>query len=431
MLRKTVINTLNEYNMLKSGDRIIVALSGGADSVCLLHILNSLKENFNITLEAVHINHCIRGKESDGDEDFCTRLCNNLNIPIKVYRIDIPKLTKLSGKSTEETARDIRYEKFAECAGENGKIATAHTLSDNAETVIFNMIRGTGLKGLCGIPPVRGNIIRPLINITREQVEDFLNHINQDFKTDSTNLSDDYTRNKIRHKIIPIMQEINSGFYKCFSNEQKVLKEENSYLERISEDAYISHFQNNSLINISQTSHTIRKRVISKFLSDNNLPISFDKINEISILSETGGKINICKDTFLVCKKDCLFIEKKSDSLFLEKPLEIGENQIFENKKLIASKEKTGNVLIDMDKVCGKIILHSRRYGDKIKLCGRDFTCSVKKLLNENVPAQNRPFIHFLSDDNGLIFMEGFGAAQRVAPDEFSENILSIEILKL
>ena len=430
MLRKTFTDTLNEYNMIKNGDRVIVALSGGADSVCLLHILNSLKESLEITLEAVHINHCIRGNESDDDEDFCTGLCKNLGIPLRVYRINIPEITKLSGKSTEETARDVRYEKFAECAGDDSKIATAHTLSDNAETVIFNMIRGTGLKGLCGIPPVRGNIIRPLINITRQQVEAYLKQIGQDFKTDSTNLSDDYTRNKIRHKIIPVIQEINSGFYKCFLNCHQVLTEENSYLENLSETAYNLHLKNNTLVNLSEIPQTIRKRVISKYLSNNNLPISFDKINDINKVSETGGKINICKDTFLVNKKNCLFIEKKSDTCFIEKPLKTGVNKIFHNKILVASKEKNGKFQIDMDKVCGEIILHSRKYGDKIKLCGRDFTCFVKKLLNENVPAPDRPFIHFLSDDNGLIFMEGFGTAQRVTPDEFSENILSIEILK-
>lgn len=426
MLLKKVLETIKEYKMITNGDRVSVGLSGGADSVCLLLVLNSLKESLNITLQAVHINHCIRGKESDDDERFCAELCEKLDIPIKVYREDIPELTLLSGKSTEETARDVRYEKFAKCAGENGKIATAHTLSDNAETVIFNMTRGTGLKGLCGIPPVRGNIIRPLINVTREQVEDFLSQENQSFKTDSTNLSDDYTRNKIRHKIIPVMQEINNGFFKSFLNFQKTIKEENSYLEKISEDVYLSHFQNNSLINISQTSHTIRKRVISKFLNDNNLPISYDKINQISILSETDGKINICKDTFLVSRQNRLFIEKKSDAIYIEKPLQIGTNKIYENKFLVVSDKKTGNIQIDTDKVCGKIILHSRRSGDKIKLCGRGFTSSVKKLLSEKVPAHERNFIHYLSDDNGLIYMENFGVAQRAAPNENSKNIISI-----
>lgn len=425
-----VLDTIKEYNMIKNGDRVIVALSGGADSVCLLHILNSLKrESLNFTLEAVHINHCIRGKESDGDESFCEKLCQSINIPLKIFRVDIPKLTKLSGKSTEETARDVRYEKFAEVAGESGKIATAHTLSDNAETVIFNMIRGTGLKGLCGIPPVRGNIIRPLINITRQQVEDYLASISQSFKTDSTNLSDDYSRNKIRHKIIPVMEQINSGFFKSFSNCQKALKEENSFLQQLAENEYNSHFENNSLVNISEIPQVIRKRVISRFLSNNNLPVSFEKINETDKICNFGGKLNICKNTFIICKKNSLYIENSSvKTEYKEIAVQIGENRIFDNKTLLISRDKKGKNIIDADKICGQIICHSRKNGDKIRLIGRSFTSSVKKLLNENIDASLRPYIHYLSDDEGLIFMENFGIAERVKPTERTKNFLSIEI---
>ncbi len=424
-----VSDTIKEYNMIKNGDRVIVALSGGADSVCLLHILNCLKESMYFTLEAVHINHCIRGKESDGDESFCKKLCQSLNIPLEIFRVDIPTLTKLSRKSTEETARDVRYEKFAEVADESGKIATAHTLSDNVETVIFNMIRGTGLKGLCGIPPVRGNIIRPLINITRRQVENYLTGINQSFKTDSTNLSDDYSRNKIRHKIIPVMEEINSGFLKSFSNCVTTLKEENSFLQQLAENEYNSHLENNSLVNISQIPQIIRKRVISRFLSNNNLPVSFEKINETDIICNLGGKFNIRKDTFIVCKKNRLYIENSSvKTEYKEITARIGQNRIFDNKTLLISRDKKGKNIIDADKICGQVICHSRKNGDKIKLMGRDFTSSVKKLLNENVDASLRPFIHYLSDDEGLIFMEGFGIAERVKPDESTKNFLSIEI---
>ncbi len=427
---KAVKNTISEYNMIKNGDNVIVALSGGADSVCLLYILNELKQEITFTVEAVHINHCIRGKESDEDETFCIDLCKKLNIPLKVYRVDIPKLTEISGKSMEETARDVRYEKFAEVSKNISKVATAHTLSDNAETVIFNMIRGTGFKGLCGIPPVRENIIRPLIEITRQQVETYLKHINQNFKTDSTNLSDDYTRNKIRHKIIPIMTEINNGFFKSFTNCQKVLKEENAFLEQISNEAYNSHFENNSLVNLSDIPQTIRKRVISKYLNKNNLPISYDKINEICKLSKTNGKLNICKDTFIIIKNNRIFIEKTSkNNNFIEIPLKTGENSIFKGKTIFVNTDKNGTYKIDMDKVSGQLILHSRRYGDKIQLVGKDFTSSVKKLINENVLPENRPFIQFISDDNGLIFIEYFGIADRIKSDEFSKNILSLTII--
>ncbi len=429
MLIKTVTETINHYNMINKGDRIIVALSGGADSVCLLCILSSLKTELDFSLEAVHINHCIRGAESDEDEEFCNSLCQKLGIPFKVYRLDIPALAKTSGKSLEETARDARYEKFSEYAAENGVIATAHTLSDNAETVIFNMVRGTGIKGLCGIPPVRDNIIRPLSSVTREQVEEFLCNIQQDFRTDSTNLSDDYTRNKIRHKIIPVMHDINNGFFKSFANTLNVLREENEFVQQLSEKAYSDHSQNNRLVNLQEIPPVIRKRVISSFLSRNNLPVSYDKINEVYMLTEKNGRLNISKDCFIIGKNGCISVEKQSYNNTVtskEIPLENGINRIFENKTLTVSEDKNNKYLIDMNKVCGKLILHSRRNGDKIKLSGKDFTSSVKKLLNEKVPPKQRPFIHFISDENGLIFMEGFGVADRVKTDENTCRFFSV-----
>ena len=220
MFLDIVINTIDEYGMIKKDDCITAALSGGADSVCLLIILKELSDKYSFTLDALHINHCIRGKESDRDEEFCRNLCKKYDIPLTVIRTDVPAAAAESKKSLEETARDIRYKAFEKHAGDKGKIATAHTVSDNAETVILNMARGTGLKGLCGIPPVRDNIIRPLIDVTRQQIEDYLKSMNQGFVTDSTNLSDDYTRNRIRHKIIPELLKINEGFYKTFSSER-------------------------------------------------------------------------------------------------------------------------------------------------------------------------------------------------------------------
>ncbi len=433
-MTETVINTIKEYNMIKKGDRVTAALSGGADSICLLHILNKLKEELEISLDAVHINHCIRGEESDRDEEFCRSFCERLGIPLKIYRVDIPRVAENSGRSLEETARDKRYEKLLEWAGKDGRIATAHTLSDNAETVILNLIRGTGLKGLCGIPPVRGSIIRPLIGVTRLQVEQYLKDCGQDYVTDSTNLSDDYTRNKIRHNIIPVMLDINNGFYKSFFNSNKALISENKFIESQAEECYKSCCINNTLKNISKYNHFIQKRVILKYLKENGLPVSYEKISRTAEIADKKGKINISGNAFIISENGNIYIEKKSDVVDNGDkaiPLKIGNNSIFKN--IIFNAELTDSFddkknLIDTDKVSGKIILHSRRYGDRIKLIGRNFTSSVKKLINENIPREKRSVLHFLSDDEGLIFMEGFGAADRVKVAENSKKILKITI---
>lgn len=424
-----IINTIEIYSMIKKGDRITVALSGGADSVCLLLVLKELSRSYNITVDAIHINHCIRGEESDRDEEFCRSLCTRLDIPITVIRADVPAAALESKKSLEETARDIRYETFKKHAGKKGKIATAHTLSDNAETVILNLARGTGLKGLCGIPPVRENIIRPLIDITRQQVEDYLKEQNQGFVTDSTNLSDDYTRNRIRHNIITELLKINGGFYKTFSAGQKILKEENNFISSYAESAYKKCKKSTGEISgLDKYPDAVKKRIVSMFLNDNNLPVSYDKINSVSSLSEKNGKINILKGIYITGKDGVITVNQETEKITdVEIPLKIGRNFIFKNKVLIAEENKKGDLLIDLDKICGTIILRNRRYGDKIKLSGRSFISSVKKLLNENIPSEERPFIHFLSDDIGLIYVENIGVADRVKVTGESIRILSVK----
>lgn len=414
--------------MLNGGESVTVALSGGADSVCLLLALNEIKDELNLKIDAIHINHCIRGDESDGDEEFCRRLCENLNIPLTVKRIDVPAYAQEKKQSLEEAARDIRYAEFDKhCKG--NKIATAHTASDNAETVIFNMARGTGLKGLCGIPPVRENIIRPLIDVTRQDIEDYLQKLNQNYVTDSTNLEIDYTRNRIRHNIIPEILKINSGFYKTFCAELRIFSEENIFIENSVKTVYNICMVEGSLYGLEKYDSVIRKRCIAKFLKENALPVSSDKINHINDILDFGGKINIMADTFIVCRKNVLSIVKMPDNHTL-KPVLLceGENSIFSEKIVYAEIKDDCGGIIDFEKVCGKIMLRTRNYGDKIQLSGRNFTSSVKKLINEKIRADLRPFLHFLSDDEGVIFIENIGVADRVKPDSNTSKSLYLTI---
>lgn len=209
-----VYNFIEENHMLSSSDKIIVGLSGGADSVCLLCALNMLKDRLSLGedgIVAVHINHGIRGEEADGDENFARELCDKLGIAFKSYKKDIIAYAKELKLSVEEAGRKFRYQCFNDTLAENNftKIAVAHNKNDLAETVIFNMLRGSGLNGMAGIPPTRDNIIRPLLDVTRKDIEEFLESIEQDYREDSTNASLDYDRNKIRHSILPTMCDIN------------------------------------------------------------------------------------------------------------------------------------------------------------------------------------------------------------------------------
>lgn len=211
-----VNNFIGDNHMINAGDRIVLGLSGGADSVCLLILLLDLAGKYGYgskDIFAVHINHMIRGEEADGDEEFVKELCQARQVNFVAFRKDIVAYAKETGLSVEEAGRRYRYECFDKVARENSctKVAVAHNKNDMAETVIFNMLRGTGLKGMAGMQPVRGNVIRPILNITRAEILEYLEEKKQGYRNDSTNDGLDYDRNKIRHLILPAMLDINKG----------------------------------------------------------------------------------------------------------------------------------------------------------------------------------------------------------------------------
>ena len=212
-MNNQLIRTVEKYKMLEIGDKVIVALSGGADSVALLNALNLIKEKYSLTVFAAHINHGLRGAEADRDENFCKILCKSYNIQLFVKKSDVKALAKQQKISEELCGRNVRYDFFEELAKKfNAKIATAHTASDNAETLIYNITRGSGINGAGGIAPVRDNIIRPLIEVTRSQIEEYCKTHGLSYVTDSTNLTDDYTRNRLRHLVITELKNINPQF---------------------------------------------------------------------------------------------------------------------------------------------------------------------------------------------------------------------------
>lgn len=199
-----VHNYIKEHNMLEKGDRIVIGVSGGADSVCLFHVLIRLMEEYNLNLFVVHVNHGIRKIDADLDEAYVKELCDERKISFRSLKVDIKKIVERDGLSEEEAGRLIRYEEFYRCYEENkcNKIAIAHNKNDNAETILFHLFRGSGMKGLSGILPVRDEIIRPLLGIERIEIEHYLKEMEIKYCNDYTNDTDDYSRNRIRHHIL-------------------------------------------------------------------------------------------------------------------------------------------------------------------------------------------------------------------------------------
>lgn len=245
MFKEEILETIEKYNLIQNGDKIVIGLSGGPDSISLINVLDEIRNDETLCLKfeiiAAHINHNIR-EEAKSDEDFVVKYCKEKNIEIYVLSVDVTKIAKEEKKGTEETARKIRYDFFEEVLNKtkSNKIATAHTANDNAETVIMNMIRGSGSSGLKGIRPIRENkFIRPLIETTREEIEKYCDDYKLNPRIDKTNFENDYTRNKIRNILIPLIkEEFNPNIITTINRLSDIINEENQYLENLTKQKY-------------------------------------------------------------------------------------------------------------------------------------------------------------------------------------------------
>ncbi len=442
IVTQKVLSAINDNNMLGFGDEVIVGFSGGADSVCLLHILFSLRERLGITVKAAHVNHGIRGDEAKRDESFSSDFCARYGIAFYSHSFDCIAESNKTGESLEECGRRIRYGYFNSLVGEYGKIATAHNANDNAETVIFNLARGTALKGVCGIPCVRGNIIRPLIYCTRREIELYCQENNLEFVTDSTNLSDDYSRNKIRHKILPVLTELNSCAIEniisfCIGARQteayiRSEAEERLYSATVSKDTYdITPLQN--------CPTALLKEIVCvayESFSDNSL--DRQKVDAIVSLIFNSGRLQLYGDEYVeVVKKKLRFFKKISCEPTDALPVGgVGEYS-FGTYKLTIKKftdcsiKPVNNLLlnsVDCDKINGKLFLRTRCEGDKITLFKRNVTKSLKKVFCEyNIPVENRNALPILCDDVGIVWVYGIGTTARCCVDDNSSNIICIE----
>lgn len=426
---QSVLTAIESFSLLSS-DNITVALSGGADSVALLHALCTLRDRLGLNISAAHLNHMIRGEEALRDESFVKQLCRDMNVPLICESVDVPLYAKEHRLSTETAAREVRYDFFERV--NKGVVATAHTASDNFETVLFNLARGTGLNGLCGIPPKRGIYIRPLILVTRQEVERYCAKNGLSYVTDSTNLSDDYTRNRIRHTVIPVLKSVNASAEKAAARAVISLREDEELLSSLA-DSYLDKNCENGYLNIkADVSPAVLKRAIKKYAeyAVTGLFLDSNHLNSIYSLCLKGGRTSLPCDTSATAENDKLFIGKSPEDS--KKPkfkvtTEINDNTFFENG------EKVNNLLlnnsIDCDKIVGELILRTRLPGDSIRLAGRGCTKTLKKLMNELKIAKNlRDSIPVLADDGGVVWVYGAGTANRCAVNEKTEKVMIITV---
>ena len=232
-MKTEVLEYIKKYEMLRKGDTVVIGVSGGPDSVCLLVLLKELSYQLDINIEVVHVNHMLRPEAGD-EADFVKALCNRMGLTFHLFKEDVMLLSKREGLSTEEAGRKIRYDALRKVLdGRQGKIAVAHNQNDLAETVVFNLLRGSSIKGLCGIEPVNGDIIRPLLCMSRERIIEFLEKNRIEYVTDKSNLTDEYTRNKIRHHIIEYSDEnVVKGCVSNIASAAERMREADSFIRK-------------------------------------------------------------------------------------------------------------------------------------------------------------------------------------------------------
>ena len=271
MLKEEVLKTIKTYNLIEKNDKVVIGVSGGPDSICLLHLLYSIKKELGFEIVVAHINHQIR-KVADSETEYVKDFCKNLGIECFVKKENITELAKKQKKGTEEAGRQVRYDFFEDVAQKtnSNKIATAHNSNDRAETVILNILRGSGISGLKGIEAMRDNkYIRPLIFTKREKIEEYCQENNLNPKIDESNMENIYNRNKVRNIIIPyIEKEFNKNIIQTINRLSDVATEENEFLQKLTEEQYntISTIENNTIIlDLKKFNHlelVIKRRLI-------------------------------------------------------------------------------------------------------------------------------------------------------------------------
>lgn len=455
-MRHKVLQTIQRYQMVQKGDHVVVAFSGGADSSALLTLLWQLQKELSITVSACHLNHHLRGEESNRDEAFVRQFCTEHHIELSVREIDAQRLAKEQGKSVEALSREERYRFFEETAQEFGistKIATAHNLNDNAETLLFYLARGTGLNGLGAIPPVRGNIIRPLIECSREEIENFCDEQNILFVTDSTNLTDLYTRNRIRHRIMPEMQQLNPAFLKSILHLSVTAQAENQLLDQMCSEEYQRIALHDRMHAVDRKEFlklhpAMQRRILLHMMTELSQEPDFCKVREMQQRALQGsGKTELCYGTALCADEKSIWIDTavfypNQRQPYFEQPFAEGETVLFSGKSVwvnfYSAEEyklffkKDPSILknaIDCDKMKNIAVFRQRKDGDRIAVYNKQGSKPLKKMWNEaKTPQEKRWRSVVISDSEGVVWVEGFGVSKRAMPDENSKMIALIEI---
>lgn len=455
---KKVMSYIKDNNLIRSGDKILVALSGGPDSVCLLNILYNLKDKLDIEIGAAHLNHLLRDKDAFEDEEYVKKLCEELNIPCFVKRVDINKYSKEKKMSSEMAGRDARYNFFDEIIQDYGynKIATAHNANDQAETILFRLMRGTGIEGLCGIKVSRDRIIRPILCLSRKEVEEYIDINNLNPRIDKTNFEKIYNRNKIRLDMIPYIKEnFNEDIIQTLNRMSVLLQKDNEFIEKSAISFYEKYcIQQSDYFIIKKEVFDKHEAVVTRVIRyalTNFSKIHYDfemkHIYEIfSLAKNNSGKIidlpnkiyaeNIYGDIYIKERKNNNNSDVKQEITISKDEIngkkinfknEVIEFSVINNDLSLNLKKNKLIKYFDFDKINNFISLRNRKNGDKIIPLGMNGSKKLKDIfIDMKIPKEERDCTPILCFDENISWIVGIRVSEEYKITNKTKNILKV-----
>ena len=469
---KRIEKFIQKYHMLTCGDKVIAGVSGGADSVCLFLMLLEVREKIGFDLIAVHVHHGLRGEAADQDQRFVEALCEQHRIPLEIFRVNLESIAKKRKQSLEEAGRMVRREAFDSVCKKYGgnKIALAHHQNDNAETLLWNLSRGTGLDGLGGIRPVNGKFIRPLLCMNRKEIEEYLAKRKQSYCIDETNAGTDYTRNKLRHLVLPILEEqVNSAAVRHMNETMEQIWELQEYMQEQVEAAYQEcvqeHFEKACWIQIQQKSfetfpELIKKMVIRKGmeqvggkkrdLSHKHVDVMMELMNKqvgrtLDLPYEMHAKRNY-EGIRLEKQRTYSFGEEKKAEIMQECMSELnipGETILADRNLKLRCKilEKPKNLSIkdipqkiytkwfDYGIIKSSLYIRTRQAGDTIVIDEKGHQKKLKNwFVDEKIPKEVRDSHLLLAENNEILWVLGHRMSQAYQVKQSTKWILQIEV---
>ena len=469
MLSK-VRNFIEQNNLILRGDRIVLGVSGGADSVALLLLLSEIAPAYDASLFAVHVNHGLRGAEADADMRFTQELCEKTAVPLRIFNEDVKAYAELNGLSLEEAGRRVRYSCFEKVAREEKAtlIAVAHHMDDNAETVLFRAARGTGLKGLSGMAPKRPLapgifLIRPLLSVRRNEIEEWLASRNTGYCTDSTNLSDEYSRNLIRNRVLPGLTQINAGAVSNICALAEQARETEKYLEKEAEARYgncveFGRAENTLQIRIPKEYEPVLfERVLRNALfkvARHEKDITAFHVKSLLALAEkqTGSRLSLPYGVKAEKSYDCIVLkyddavpkmpsklESRSVSLYRLKNGETFDICVPGYGTFTFSVEEKGEnhtdfskedytKYFDYDKLIENPMVRSAAAGDTVSISPEGGTKELKKLFSDcRISREERETIPVIAEGSNILWIPGIRTGENRRIDENTKLVLRIE----